>query len=108
MSKIKIKKINLVNKAKIIETVFTEVLNALTNDYDSIWGGFWIELFGVDDRRSLSETDTLLVDDGSGNPKELTAFEIEELICSKVIDVQYMIEKSLKATNDKMILILDE
>ena len=102
------KKVIKINKAKVIGAVFDEVLIALQNDYDSIWNGMYINLLNKSSRYTVNEDDTFLIDDGSGEPEELLKEEIEDLICTKIMIIQDMIEKSLDATNDKMILILDE
>ena len=102
------KKVFKINKAAAIKAVFEEVLVALRNDNDFIWNGMFINLFSLDGRDVMSGDDTLLIDDGSGNPEEMMREEIEDLICSKIMTAQDMIEKSLDATEDNMILVLDE
>ena len=102
------KEVFKVNKAVMIKAVFEEIMVALTNDYDSIWNGMFINLFNLDGRDVMDEDDTLLIDDGSGNPEEMMREEIEDLICSKIMTAQDMIERSLDATEDNMILVLDE
>ena len=98
----------VINNSVIIKTVFEEMLVALSNDSDAIWNGVFINLFNLDSRHDMAEDDTILIDDGSGNTEEFMKEEIEDLIVSKIMSVQSMIEKSLDATEDGMILVFGE
>ena len=102
------KKAIKINKARVMRAVFEETLNALQNDLNYMWDSIFINLFEVEGRYVMDEDDTFLIDDGSGVPKELMCEEIEQLICEKIMTVSSMVGDSLDATDDSMILILDE
>ena len=107
-SNLKTLRVMKLDNAKIIKAVFEEMIVALENDYDSIWNGMFITLFRLDGRYVMNEKDTLLIQDASGEVKELVREEIEELLCDKINKIQSMIEKSLKATENGMMLVLEE
>ena len=101
-------KVIKINKANIIRAVFEEMANALENDLNYMWDSIFINLFEVEGRYVMDKDDTFLVDDGHGEPEELMCEEIEELICRKIMVVRSMIERSLDASDDSMILVWDE
>ena len=97
-----------INKARVIRAVFEETLNALHNNVDYMRNSIFINLLDLNGDGILDEDDTFFIDDGSGISRELCCEEIEELICEKIMTVGNMVEDSLDATSDNMILIFDE
>ena len=83
----------VINNSVIIKTVFEEMLAALSDDFDPIWDGVFANLFNLDGRNDMAEDDTILIDDGSGNSKELVKEEIEDLIVRKVMAMEMILHK---------------